>query len=48
MIRDPGLRYQIGRAARQDVEKRFSPAGQAALLADLIRRVLAEKVEPKP
>lgn len=43
LIGDPNLRKRIGTAARLDVQRRFSQAGQAAKLASLIRAIVAER-----
>lgn len=43
LLTDPSLRARVAKTARQEVELRFSPAGQAERLAALFRRVLAAK-----
>lgn len=40
LVDDPALRYRLGRAGRRTVEKRFSAAHSASLLAGVIRRVV--------
>jgi glycosyltransferase involved in cell wall biosynthesis len=43
LIADPALRSRVATAARQDVQRRFSQAGQAARLASLLREVVKDK-----
>lgn len=42
LIDDPDLRQRVANAARADVEARFAPAGQAAILRDLFDDVLKD------
>jgi glycosyltransferase involved in cell wall biosynthesis len=43
LIADPALRARLASAARENVERRFSQAGQASKLASLIRQVVDDK-----
>ena len=40
LVTDPALRQRVAEAAREDVERRFSPAGQAAELHAVLRDVV--------
>jgi glycosyltransferase involved in cell wall biosynthesis len=47
LIRDPGLRHRLGRAARQTVEENFSAARWALRVGEILQEA-AETRRPGP